>query len=800
MTNSAVVFNNNRTMQKTYRFKGKNGYNMTEEEAAQYINGLNNIFKRFKTNWIFNFETQKRVVADYSLSLFQNRLQQNFEEERQKTLSKNSLYEQEYLLTIVYRQPSDAWNYLEDIIEKENREIIKEVKKFGKEILQTLNIKSTEEELEKNQTKMLDAIHEYEALFLESAEDIMLALKRYFSDIEPLSKSETLTYLHSIISDSYHPIKSDITSYITQNLSDSTFLTGRMPKLGSKYMGIIGIKDLPNTIQPFIFDRLNNITAEYRFCIRYIALSKEDAVKEVKVLQKQHEQRAKPFLSLLFEEIRQKETTNLDEEALMDRDDATTAYEELVTDNIGLGYYTMNLVLLHENAEKLKEELADIKTIINDSGFVATIEKDNSTEAWLSTIPSCYQYNIRKYLVNSANLACASPVSTLYEGEKKNNHFSKLDIISTPLLRCQTPEKLPFYLNLHDGDVGHTTIIGSTGTGKSVLLNTIASNFKKYPGSKIFFFDKSASSRILTQAIGGNFYNLLVDEKSIAFQPLIKVDSPIERTWVLEWICDFLESKNLQLRPSDRNEILEALKSVANSKPDLRTMTTLKTFIQHEEIREALQMLTIEGAYGKLYDSQEDKFGEGNWQVFEMEKLMENESIVASTLDYLFHRIEEQLTGVPALILLDECWLFLRNPKFRKKIVEYLKDMRKKNCCVVLATQNLSDIDDELLPIIVENTTTKIYLANGTMNENTVKTYEKFGLNLREISIIKNLIPKKEYFYRSSKGGRVFDLTLSPLECAFYTATSKKDQGRAEELKHLSTDEFIKQWRKEKAV
>lgn len=85
------------------------------------------------------------------------------------------------------------------------------------------------------------------------------------------------------------------------------------------------------------------------------------------------------------------------------------------------------------------------------------------------------------------------------------------------------------------------------------------------------------------------------------------------------------------------------------------------------------------GTYGKLFDSNVDKFGEGNWQVFEMEKIMENEAIVGPTLDYLFHRIEGQLTGEPVLIILDECWLFLRNKAFRKKIIEYIKDLRKKN-------------------------------------------------------------------------------------------------------------------------
>ena len=68
-----------------------------------------------------------------------------------------------------------------------------------------------------------------------------------------------------------------------------------------------------------------------------------------------------------------------------------------------------------------------------------------------------------------------------------------------------------------------------TGTGKSVLLNTIACNFQKYQDAKVFIFDKSASSRVLTQAMGGNFYNLLVDMDTISFQPLANIHDDIEK-------------------------------------------------------------------------------------------------------------------------------------------------------------------------------------------------------------------------------------------------------------------------------
>ena len=42
-----------------------------------------------------------------------------------------------------------------------------------------------------------------------------------------------------------------------------------------------------------------------------------------------------------------------------------------------------------------------------------------------------------------------------------------------------------------------------------------------------------------------------------------------------------------------------------------------------------------------------------------------------------------------------------------------------------MATQNLSDITDDILPIIVENMSTKIMLANYTMNQLSREMYRK---------------------------------------------------------------------------
>ena len=389
-------------------------------------------------------------------------------------------------------------------------------------------------------------------------------------------------------------------------------------------------------------------------------------------------------------------------------------------------------------------------------------------------------------------------------GAKKNNHFTNLNTFDAALLKTTTPEGLPFYLNLHVNDVGHTFIAGATGTGKSVFLNTLVCNYLKYKDAKVFIFDKSASSRVLTKAMGGNFYNLLVDTKSIAFQPLSQIDKDTDLIWVHEWLLRYATSQNFTITPENKKQLLDALRVLKDRPVHLRTMTSLKQTIQNEDWRLLLNDLTgIDGkggAYGQLFDSDIDKFGQGNWQVFEMEKLMENEAIVAPTLDYLFHRIEQQLTGSPTIIILDECWLFLRNKSFSNKIVEYLKDLRKKNAIVVMATQNLSDISEEIKPVVINNMPTKIFMPNTSSSEVNASMYYEFGLNSTEQVIIRHMIPKQEYYFKSPDYSRIFNLYLSKQEIAFLAATAKSDQLKVAELEHLTPSEFIQAWKAYKGV
>ena len=166
---------------------------------------------------------------------------------------------------------------------------------------------------------------------------------------------------------------------------------------------------------------------------------------------------------------------------------------------------------------------------------------------------------------------------------------------------------------------------------------------------------------------------------------------------------------------------------------------------------------------------------------------MNVKSAVTPLLSYLFHKVEEKLIGRPSIIVLDECWLFIDNEQFAGKIREWLKVLRKKKAGVIFATQELGDIDkSKLFTTILDSCLTKIFLPNANaLSDNYFKTYKKFGLNSKEIQIIAEATPKKEYYYKSPKGSRLFELVLGENTLKLVGANDPEIQKEAKELYEL---------------
>jgi len=352
------------------------------------------------------------------------------------------------------------------------------------------------------------------------------------------------------------------------------------------------------------------------------------------------------------------------------------------------------------------------------------------------------------------------------------------------------------------GDVGHTLIVGPTGSGKSVLLALLTLQFRRYQDAQIFFFDKGRSARASVLAMDGTAFDLALDG-GLSFQPLANINKGGEQAFALQWLCGLLNNEGVAITPDVKDAVWKAIQSLASAPQSERTLTGLSVLLQSNALRQALQPYTLEGPYGRLLDAAEDHLELAEVQHFEMEELMHHKALVLPVLTYLFHRLEAQFDGRPTLLVLDEAWVFLDDPLFAERIREWLKTLRKKNVAVVFATQSLADIEGSTIaPALIESCPSRIFLPNDRAIEPQSRAiYERFGLNDRQIELIAHSIPKRDYYYQSQRGNRMFELGLGPIGIALCGSSTPKEQKLIDRLlTDGSSAPFANKWLRAKEL
>ncbi len=214
------------------------------------------------------------------------------------------------------------------------------------------------------------------------------------------------------------------------------------------------------------------------------------------------------------------------------------------------------------------------------------------------------------------------PLSAVWSGPARCAHLN-----GPPLLVTRTKGSTPFRLSLHQGDVGHTIVAGPTGAGKSTLLNLLTCQWMRYPGARVYMFDKGASCRAMTLAMEGDFYDLGGEGEDICFQPLAGIDDESELGWAQDWLLDLLHREKAEVTPATKQELWAALTNLASMPRPQRTLSTLLGIVQDAGVRQALRTYTLDGPHGRLLDANQDTLNDGDddrvarWQAFEMEHL-----------------------------------------------------------------------------------------------------------------------------------------------------------------------------------
>ena len=604
-------------------------------------------------------------------------------------------------------------------------------------------------------------------------------------EAEWLGDGETLTYLHSCVSTKIQRVRVPETpAYLDALLADEALVGGLEPRLGDHHLRTLTITGFPSVTFPGLLDELNRQAFGYRWSSRAIMLDKTDATKLLTKIRRQWFAKRKSVAAILKEVMTNEQSVLMDSDASNKAADADMALQELGADEAGIAYVTATITVWDRDPALAAEKLRLVEKIIQSRDFTCTVEGVNALEAWFGSLPGHVYANVRQPPVSTLNLAHLIPLSAVWAGAERDEHFGE-----SPLLYGKTEGSTPFRLSLHVGDVGHCLVVGPTGAGKSVLLALMALQFRRYEGNQIFAFDYGGSIRAAALAMGGDWQDLggaLYDassDGSVALQPLARIDEAAERAWASEWLAALLAGEGVAVDPAAKEHIWSALTSLATAPVSERTLTGLAVLLQSQELKLALSPYLVGGPWGRLLDAEAEHLGSARVQALETEGLV-GASSAGAVLSYLFHRIEGRLDGAPTLIIIDEGWLVLDSPAFAAQLREWLKTLRKKNASVIFATQSLADIEgSSIAPAIIESCPTRIFLPNERAAEPQIaRVYERFGLNARQIEILSQATPKRDYYCQSRRGNRLFDLGLGDIALAFAAASSKSDQIRIGEL------------------
>jgi type IV secretion system protein VirB4 len=563
-------------------------------------------------------------------------------------------------------------------------------------------------------------------------------------------------------------------------------------RVGDHFVRILTMKEAIAETRPLVLDRLFKIEGNFYVVTEWTPLSMAKARKEVDKRRRHFNMSKSGFVSqigsdpaktnqrdVLIDESKQADIENLGE-CLRALGDGQT-----------LGDFSLTVVLYSTDLQTINQEMGEFTSVFTNADGALFTETYNQLSALFATVPGNYAQNLRKmYLLNS-NYADLSFLFTIHPGEKTNPHLR-----SEYLAVLETDNATPYYLNLHNGEVAHTLILGMTGSGKSFLCNFLLTNAQKYR-PLTYIFDIGGSFQSLTEIFGGTYLNVGQESRDFTINPFSLPETKENMQFLFSFFRVLIEGndKRYKLDFKEERKLWEAIERMYVVAPEQRTLSTFSQIIG--ELKERLHRWTKEGQYGFLFDNVEDTLSFASFQTFNFAGWGDAPEVLEPLLFYVLHRASNEIANPEKLatfktFLLDEAWLFIKNETIRSYIVAAQKTWRKHNAAMILATQSIKELEESgMLAIVAESCPTKIFLANPEMNHQVYR--EAFHLNDTEIDIIADLIPPGEMLIRKAQSSKKVRLNVDSVSYWIATNNARDNLLKREAFAHYGIAEGVRQ-------
>lgn len=794
--NSGVILGKGGELMATFKYRGPDMQCASKEDLEYLRQRVSSMVKKLTGGWMLHSTTLRKESIEYKKGgHFPDPVTSAIENERAEQYQREgNHYENEYFLTFTYLPDSIIVNKIKEFAYDKNVE-----ENVDPSRIATKSVDYFERQMN-DYIGMLESGMNTKFIRLVARQENVVGFHR------PVWFDEQLAYFHQSLTGIEMPIRlphAAIPMGVDFFIGSYGFSSGIRPILNGTHIRVVAIESPPEEGTTFgLLEVLNLLGVKFRWTTRWIARDAEKAKANTQKIRSKWRQKIRGFIA----DVTGRQGGAINQDAVNMAADAEQVLTDWESGAVSYGQWTSVVVLMDTDLSYLEASVRFLMKNIQAQGFVCRDEDVNCTEAFLGSLPGHGYENVRRPEIHSMNLADCLPLTSTWQGPESNpcsfykKFYGKENV--PPLFHGSASGGTPFRVVLHNGDVGHTFIGGPTGAGKSVLLGMIAASHFRYPGAQFFGFEKGESMLALCLASNGSHYNFLEDDydpetsKQIGFSPFVQIDRLTDRIWACDYVETLLSLHNVKVDLDISAEITRAINLLATRPLDMRSFTDLNQLIQIRTVKNVLSLYENTMAGGML-NHRRDTISTSRFTVFEMEKLMElSDKHVVPVLLYLFRMIERTLDGSPTIICLDEAWLMLQHPMFEEKLKEWFKVLRKANALVIFATQELQDVaNSPIASTIFSSCQTKILLPNASaqMDEN-LRLYKSIGLSNREVELLVLATPKRDYFFTSPAGRRLFQMELGPVALAFLAASGADDRKAVKELRQQHGDGWVSYW------
>ncbi len=421
------------------------------------------------------------------------------------------------------------------------------------------------------------------------------------------------------------------------------------------------------------------------------------------------------------------------------------ARNELAMGATVLGYHHLTACALGRTIREMENCVQAATQELQAFGTIVVREDMNAEPAFWAQLPGNFGYIARRALISSRNFVGFASLHNFAVGQKENNRWGPAISV------LETTSQTPYWFNFHRRQVGNFTVVGPTGSGKTVALGfLLAQAMRVTPRPRVAFFDKDRGADPLIRAMGGT-YEVLTPGIPTGFNPLQLPGTPEDRAFV----SDLLK---FMVRPRDGADLSALQLKIIDGAVDQIFTVPLRdrrfadvaqllrgTERQDQEDLASRFDVWVKGR-GWLFNNPVDTWSAANGVFgFDMTKILEDDHLRTAALGYIFHRIEGMMDGTPMMLFIDEGWKILKDDKFSAFLNDKLKTIRKLNGIVGFGTQSAKDIIQSLMGhTLLEQTPTNIFFPNPKADH--LSYVEGFRLSEREFEWVLDTHPESRQF------------------------------------------------------